>query len=585
MAASEPIAATADSVALRPPRSGLTPSSAVLIGMTLLVAFLALYPVGWLVYGSFSSAPPRQGGFLTIQNYINAASNPLIRGTFWNTIIFSFGQMVVAVAIGAGLGWIIARTNTPGRRTFELLSLIVFLIPGLLAVLAWTMLLSPSKGIINQLLMWAFGLEKAPFNIYSMGGMIFLHGVYLAPFTYLMITPSFVSIDSGLEESARMSGSGVFKTFWRITLPLTRPAILSTALFMFIIGLESFDIPQMLGAPYGIYVFVTQIYTTCCVQYPPDYGQATALSSVLLAAAAVLIYFYRRSVRQISRFETIKGKGYRVGAADIGRWRWLTFAICVVYFFFTVVLPLAIVLLGSFLRFFGKFDMEIFNRMTYENYIRVLAHPALVNGFLNSLGLAVIAGAVCVLMAAVVGFITIRTRMTGRGLLDGVAMIPVAYPATVLGIGLVWAWVGVPVPIYGTILILAVAYITRYVPIGLRTVSGGIMQISDELESASKMSGASWLYGFRRIILPLMRPTLAAAWLIMFLLFMRELSMSIILAGTGNPVASVVIFDYYSSGELPPMAAASVIMAAAMIAVVWFARSVLKISYSDLRVG
>lgn len=560
-------------------------SATVLIGMTLLVAFLAIYPVGWLVYGSFSSAPPLQDGFLTIGNYIKAINNPLIRGTFWNTIIFSFGQMVVAVVIGAGLGWIIARTNTPGRQAFELLSLIVFLIPGLLAVLAWTMLLSPSKGVINQILMWVFDLEKAPFNIYSMGGMIFLHGVYLAPFTYLMITPAFVSIDSGLEESARMSGSGILKTFWRITLPLTRPAILSTSLFMFIIGLESFDIPQMLGAPYGIYVFVTQIYTTCCVQYPPDYGQATALSSVLLAAAAVLIYFYRRSVRQTSRYETIKGKGYRAGAADIGRWKWLTFAICVFYFFMTVFLPFVIVLIGSFLRFFGRFDMEIFQRMTLENYSRVMAHPALVNGFLNSLGLAIVAGAICVLMAAVVGFITIRSKMPGRGLLDAVAMLPVAYPATVLGIGLVWAWVVIPLPVYGTILILAVAYITRYVPIGLRTVSGGIIQISDELESASKMSGASWLYGFRRIILPLMRPTLAAAWLIMFLLFMRELSMSIILAGTGNPVASVVIFDYYSSGELPPMAAASVIMAAAMIAVVWFARTVLKISYTDLRMG
>ncbi|MBM3510275.1 MAG: iron ABC transporter permease [Alphaproteobacteria bacterium] len=560
-------------------------SATVLIGMTAVVAFLAIYPVGWLVYGSFSSAPPLQDGVLTIGNYIKAINNPLIRGTFWNTVIFSFGQMVVAVAIGAGLGWIIARTNTPGRQTFELLSLIVFLIPGLLAVLAWTMLLSPSKGVINQLLMWMFDLEKAPFNIYTMGGMIFLHGVYLAPFTYLMITPAFVSIDSGLEESARMSGSGVLKTFWRITLPLTRPAILSTSLFMFIIGLESFDIPQMLGAPYGIYVFVTQIYTTCCVQYPPDYGQATALSSVLLVAAAVLIYFYRRSVRQTSRFETIKGKGYRAGAADIGGWKWVTFAICVFYFFMTVFLPFAIVLIGSFLRFFGRFDMEIFQRMTLENYSRVMAHPALVNGFLNSFGLAVVAGAICVLMAAVVGFITIRSKMPGRGLLDAVSMLPVAYPATVLGIGLVWAWVVIPLPVYGTILILAVAYITRYVPIGLRTVSGGIVQISDELESASKMSGAPWLYGFRRIILPLMRPTLAAAWLIMFLLFMRELSMSIILAGTGNPVASVVIFDYYSSGELPPMAAASVIMAAAMIAVVWFSRTFLKISYTDLRVG
>ncbi len=560
-------------------------STVTLTTLVVLVAFLALYPVGWLLYGSVKSAPPLEAGRLTIDNYLYAFSDPVLGVTLWNTVVFSVGQMVVSVAIGAGLGWIIARTNTPGRRVFELLALIVFLIPGILAVLAYTMLLSPSKGLINQLLMWMFDLETSPFNIYTMGGMILVQGVYLAPFTYLMITPAFVSIDSGLEESARMSGSGIFQTFRRITLPLTRPAILSTALFMFIVGLESFEIPQMLGQQEGIYTYITLIYNNIGVEYPPDYGVATALSTTLLAAAIILVYFYRRSVRQASRYQTIKGKGYRVGAQDIGGWRWLTFALCCFYFLITVVLPLIIITLGSFLSYFGKFNLEIFNRMTFENYPRVLNHPALVEGFTNSILLAIFAGAICVLLAAVVGYVTMRTKVRGRGLLDAITMMPLAFPATVLGVALLWAWVVVPLPIYGTILILAVAYITRYVPIGLRTVSGGIIQISEELEDSSKMSGASWLYTFRRIILPLMRPTLAAAWLIMFMLFLRELAMSIILAGTGNPVATVIMFDYYQSGELPPMAAASVLMIAIMILMVWVARKLFKISYTDIRIG
>ena len=223
--------------------------------------------------------------------------------------------------------------------------------------------------------------------------------------------------------------------------------------------------------------------------------------------------------------------------------------------------------------------------MTWENYPRVLNHPALVEGFMNSILLAVVAGGLCVMLAAVIGYITIRTRAPGRGALDAITMLPVAFPATVLGLALLWAWIVVPLPIYGTLLILGVAYITRYVPIGLRAVVGGLIQISDELEDSSKMSGAAWMYTFRRIILPLMRPTLAAAWLIMFMLFLRELAMSIILAGTGNPVASVIMYDYYTSGELPPMAAASVLMIILMISMVWFARKVLKISYTDVRVG
>ena len=563
----------------------LNPSYVVIAAMVALVAFLALYPVGWLLYGSFKSAPPLQEGVFTFQNYLFAFSDPFLPLTLWNTIVFSFGQMVVSVAIGAGLGWIITRTNTPGRRVFEMLSLIVFLIPGILAVLAYTMLFSPSKGLINQLAMWVFDTETSLFNIYTMWGMIIVQGVYLAPFTYLMIAPSFVSIDSGLEESARMSGSSTLQTFRKVTLPLTRPAIVSTSLFMFIVGLESFEIPQMLGQQEGIYTFVTLIYNNVGIQYPPDYGSATALSTVLLAAAAVLVYFYRRAVRQASRFQTIRGKGYRVGASDIGPWRWVTFGICCFYFFITVGLPLLIIVLGSFLRYFGKFDLEIFNRMTFENYPRVLNHPALVDGFTNSILLALFAGAACVLLASVIGYVTMRTKVRGRGLLDAITMLPVAFPATVLGVALLWAWIVVPLPIYGTILILAVAYITRYVPIGLRAVSGGIVQISEELEDSSKMSGASWLYTFRRVILPLMRPTLAAAWLIMFMLFLRELAMSIILAGTGNPVASVIMFDYYQSGELPPIAAASVLMIIVMVAMVMFARKVLKISYTDVRIS
>ena len=568
-------------------RYNISAGNIVLVGMVVLVTFLALYPIYWLLRGSFYSAAPLQEGHFTLSNYTKSFTDPFVYSTLWNTLIFSFGQMVLSIVIGAGLGWIIVRTNTPGRRVLELLSLIVFLIPGILAVLAFTMLLSPSKGLINQLLQWIFGFETGPFNIYSMGGMIFIQGVYLAPFTYLMIAPAFASIDSGFEESARMSGSGILQTFRKITLPLTFPAIASTALFMFIVGLESFDIPQMLGVQEGIYTYVTLIYTNVGIQYPPDYGAATSLSTSLLAVALVLVYFYRRSVRQASRYETIKGKGYRVGAADIGRWKWVTFGICVAYFTLTVALPLIIIIIGSFLNYFGKFTLEVFSRMTWDNYPRVLRHPALVDGFINSVGLAVIAGAVCVFMAAVIGYVTMRTRVPGRGLLDGIAMLPVAFPATVLGVALLWAYVILPpwVPIYGTIFILAVAYITRYVPIGLRVISGGIIQISAELEDSSKMSGAGWIYGFRRIILPLMRPALAAAWLIMFMLFLRELSMSIILAGTGNPVATVIMFDYYQSGELPPMAAASVLMIAIMIFMVWFARRVMKISYTDVRVG
>lgn len=557
---------------------------ALIVLIIMFVAFLALYPVGWLIYGSFYSGHPLEDGYLTVDNYVRAYSNSYLADTIKNTLIFSFGQMVVSVGIGTGLAWVVARTNTPGRQFFEILILIVFLLPTLLAVLAWTMLLSPRTGLINTTIMSIFNLETPLFNIFSLGGMIFVQGVYLAPFAYLIIAPAFASIDSSLEDSARMSGSNILQTLRRITLPLARPAIMSAALLMFIIGLESFDIPQLLGASRRIFTFTSLIYSSIDVFYPPDFGAASALASGLLLTSILFVFLYRRSVTQLSRFETVKGKGYRVGIIDIGRWRWVTFGLCVFYFLMTVVLPLTIIFIGSFLKFFGRFDMRIFSRMSFDNYKRIFKHPQLLDGFINSVLLAIFAGGVIVLLAALVSFITIKSKIRGRGLLEFIAMLPISFPATVLGVALLWAWITVPGPVYGTILILAIAYATRYLPIGMRTVSGGIIQLSDELEEASKMSGASWTYTFRRIILPLIRPAIVAAWLMMFLIILRELSMSIILAGTGNPVISVVMFDYYTSGELGALSATSILMVAATITMVLIARKVFNIKYTEMRV-
>ena len=557
----------------------------IMIVVGLFVAFLSLYPVMWLIFGSLYSSHPLEDGYLTFNNYIRAFSNPMLPSTIYNTVVFSVGQTLVAVGIGTVLGWIVARTNTPGRQVFEFLILILFLLPTLLAVVAWTMLLSPSKGLINQALMFVFGLESAPFDIYSLGGMIFVQGLYLAPLAYLIIAPAFASIDASLEESARMSGSSSLQTFRRITMPLVKPAILSSTLLLFVVGLESFDIPQLLGAPQRIFTFTSLIFSSINVFYPPRFGLATALAAALLVVAIICVHFYRKATQQTSRFETIKGKGYRVGTIDIGGWRWVTFAVCSAFFFVTVVLPIAVLFVGSFLDYYGAFDLAVFNRMSTENYARIFRHPQLVEGFFNSMGLAIVGGAICVLLAAVVAIITVKGRMRGRGSLDFIAMLPISFPSTVLGLALLWAWITIPVPVYGTIVILGLAYITRYLPIGLRTVSGGVIQLSSELEEASLMSGASWGYTLRRIILPLIKPTLAAAWLMMFMIFLRELSMSILLAGPGNPVISVVMFDYYTSGELGPLSAASILMVCVTVLVVFIARRFLGIDYTNLRVG
>ncbi len=542
----------------------------------ILVTFLALYPTGWLVYGSFRTAPPLEPGSLSLVNYARALADPLLLRTLSNTLTFSIGQMAVAVGLGTLFGWIVMRTDTPGRRMFETILMALFLVPTLLAVVAWTMLLSPGKGIINRLLVETLGLDAAPFDIYSMPGMIFVQGLYLTPLAYLTIAPTFSAIDSSMEESARMSGSGHLQTLRRIILPLARPAVFSAALVLLVVGLESFDIPQLLGGPKRVFTITSLIYSSIEVFYPPDYGRATALAVMLLLASLACVEIYRRTTAQAQRFETVKGKSYRAQPLELGAWRWVAAAVLWLFIVVTVALPFAILVLGSFLEFFGRFDATIFSRMTWTNYTRIFRHPQLIDGFRNSLFLAVAGGAACVLLSAVVAYITVKGQARSRMALDFIAMLPIAFPSTVLALALLWAWITIPLPVYGTLVILAIAYVTRYLPIGLRSVAGGMVQIGGELEEASTTAGAGWITTFRRIILPLLWPTLMATWIMMFMIFLRELSMSILLAGPGNPVVSVVLFDYYSSGELGPLSAAAVMMILVVLLVVGAARRMLN---------
>lgn len=562
-------------------RSRLPVGPIVMVTVGLLVAFLALYPIAWLLVGSFRTGTPFEVGHFTFANYIDAYGEPNILRTIKNTLVFAAGQTMGAIALGTLLAWIITRTNTPGRAVFEFLTLVLFLFPLIMAVFAWTMLLSPRRGLINIVLMWALGLETPPFDVNSMGGMIFVQSLYVAPLAFLIIAPAFATMDSSMEEAARMTGARTLRILRRITLPLALPAIASASVLLFVIGLESFDIPQMLGAPKGIYTYPSLIYHAIGVRVPADYGLGTALATSLLGATLLLVYLYRRLTRRTERYETVKGKGHRAAVTDLGPWRWVSAVGCWVFFFFTVFLPFGVLVLGSFLGFFGRFSWAMFNRLTLDNYPRLFAHPRLIDAMINSLGLAAIGGAVCVLLAAIVGFIAIKSKLRGRGLIEAVAMLPISFPSTVLGLALLWAWIVVPLPIYGTVLILAVAYITRYLPVALRTVSGGLIQMSNEFEEAARMTGAGWLTIFTRIILPLMKPALAAAWLLMFMTFVRELGMSILLVGRGNAVLSVVMFDYYTSGEQGLLAAASVLLMLMILSVVIVARQVFRIRFSQ----
>lgn len=537
------------------------PRDRIILGLVVcVVLFLALYPIAWLLFGSFRSASPFHPGHFTTQNYFRAYTDPALVRTLWNTLVFGLGQTLLGMAAGVVLAWVVSSTNTPGRRIYEFLTLTLFLLPSIVSIVSWTLLASPGRGMLNHSLMVLFALESPPFDIFSMGGMIFVQGLMVIPLAYLIVAPAFAATDVTLREAARMAGSGPFRTFFFITLPAIKPALASATVLVFILGIEAFDVPQMLGANKRIFTFTSLIYYAMNVVDPADYGRAAALSVGLQVIAFVCIYFYRQLGRSAQKYETVRGKGYKTGPVDLGAVKWAVSAACATFFLIVLGLPLLVTALVSLVPYFSGVSADIFSQMNLANYERLLRHPRLQQGGLNSLVLAVSAGAVCVALATMVAFLVVRSRSRAAAILENAAMMPIAMPATVLGVGLLWAWIVVPLPIYGTVLILAIAYVTRYLPIALRTVAGALSQIGGELMESSTMAGATRLTTFRRIVLPLSVTAIFAAWVTVFMIFFREFSMSVLLAGPGSPVLSVVLYDYYETANTGVLCAASIVL-------------------------
>ena len=399
------------------------------------MVFLIIYPMGWLLYGSFQTTSPFERGDLTLANYVLAYSDPDLGKTVLTTLLFATGQTIIALLIGGALVWIIARTDTPCGRLFELLTLVMFLLPSIVTVVAWTLLLSPSRGILNDLLHLILP-GAPPFDIYGLGGMIFIQGLAAAPFAYLIIAPVFAAADVTLEEAARIAGSSQLQILYRITLPVSRPALASAAILLFITGIEAFDVPQLLGAPKGVYTFTSLIFYAVQVQQPANWGVATALATSLQVVSLVCIYLYRHLARVGSRYETVKGKGHRAGIVQLGRARWIVFTICALFFAFGVALPIIMTLLVSVVPFFAGISRDLFYHLTLANYDRLLHHPALVRGTLNSIMLAVFGAAACVFLSAVIAFLVAKRRGWTANVLENISMLPIAVPATVLAVGL-----------------------------------------------------------------------------------------------------------------------------------------------------
>jgi iron(III) transport system permease protein len=524
--------------------------------VVLVCGALVIYPIAFLIneslnVGDPSTFPPEQYGF---DNFTNLTDD---YRALANTLLVSCIATVLAVIFGFLQAWILTRTNIPGRQRLERLMELPYYMTPLIGALAWGVLLGPKTGLINQV--WrSFDIPGDLFNIYSAYGIAWVMALFEGTVAFVMISAAMKSMDPSLEESSRVLGAGKLRTALRITLPLVAPGVLSATIFVFAEMLGSFAAAFVLGIPGRFYVVTTEIWQAT-LSFPPDYGRAAAMGLSLFGVMLITLTL-ARFVLKHGTYTTITGKAFRPREMDVGAMRWPLLAIAWGYIIVAVILPLGALLLTSFERFATVLLPQM--HFTLANYETALQMGSVGPAFVNSLILGVSVSTIGVVVIGVLAWIIYRSRMPGRGAAEYVIMFPQAVPRLVFGLGLLWAWINMPIPIYGTLWLLGLAYFTVFLPLGLRTIASVVLQVDPSLEECARVCGAGWVYQMRTVTMPLLRPGLVAAWLLIFIASVRELGVSIFLMGPNSKVIAPAIVNSWLSSSSELSAAMALIQTA-----------------------
>jgi iron(III) transport system permease protein len=541
-------------------------------GVAIVAAVLVLYPVFFLLQAALDVGdpqvrPPTAYGF---DNFNGILQYPQI---LLNTLTVSVAATVMALVFGFVMAWILTRTNVPGRHTFEQLMAVPYYLTPLLGALAWSLLGSPESGFINQI--WrALGGSGHLIDINTAYGIAWVMALFEGSVAFVMIAAVMKSMDPALEEASQIMGASRLRTMLRITLPLVVPGVLGAAIFVFAEMLGSFAAALVLGTPNRYYVITTAIYQLV-QQYPPKIQIAAAMGVSLFAVMFFMLFLYRRIVMAGS-YVTITGKGFRPRVVDIGPLRYVLLGVCLLYLFAAVGLPLITLLYASLQKIAVAFPAA--ENWTLENFRVAVTMNAVRSALANSLLLGFGTATIGVVLMGLLAWLIYRSNLPASGLIEYVVMFPQAVPRLVFAFGLMWAWVVFPIPIYGTLWLLLIAYLTVFLPLGVRTIAGVMLQIDKSLEECAQMCGASWAFRVRTVTIPLLVPGLVAAWLLLFIASIRELGASILLMGPHSKVITPSIVESWfgTSSELTAALALiqTLVVAVAMIVLVTITRRV-----------
>ena len=527
-----------------------------------ILGFLVIYPTSMLLIGALTTTNPVVEGYkladLSIANFLTVAMNPNVAAALGNSLLACGGGTAVAVAIGLSFAWVVVRTNTPCKGLIASAGMLPLFVPPLVAGVAWSILGSPKTGLLN-LLLTKMGIPWR-FDLYTMPGMIFVFGIYYAPYVYMFTAAALRNMDPALEEAAEISGASATRTMATVTFPLIMPAILSGMLLSFIVMLGIYGIPAVLGAPANIPVLTTYIFALTAWS-PPKYNTAAAVAVILMIVTGLLVFLQQKVIAGRS-YTTVAGKAFRPRSLNLGPWRFMTLGLAIVYLLVVVVLPTIALFIAAFRKFLFIRDIPALFEMKqygWQHFSKMFDNPLTMTSIINSMKVGVITAVVGGILSFAIGYTVVRARVPGKRIIDVITTIPVAIPGLVIGVAYLWAWIGLPGGLYGTLWILALAFVARFIPDTVKALSTSLMQIHRELEEAAWICGRGTLSTIWSVVLPLARPGVVAAMTLLFILSIRELGSSLFLYSSGTMVMAVQLLGYYEGGNVGITAAFSLV--------------------------
>ena len=525
---------------------------------TATLAYLVLPPFFFILHTSLVTDRGLQAGSFTIQHFVNIIDSlGDVKTLLSNSLIFSLGSAAVALSYGTALAWLAERSDAPFRKLAYVSAYVSFAIPGIIKVVGWIMLLGPKAGMLNALGVALTG--QAFFNIFSLGGMVLVESFLWIPIVFLLMSTPFRAMDPSLEEAATTAGSSSWQVFRRVTFPLAVPSVLAVLILTVIRSLEAFEIPALIGIPAGVEVLTTKIYLQIKGGLIPKYGEASAYSIILIVLVAVGLIPYYRITSKTYKFTTISGKNFRPHRIALGKWRWLGGGLMLVLPLLQF-LPIVAIAWSSLLPFAQVPSRKALELLTFNNYIAAFNDSSVIRSVTNSLTVSISSATAAVAITFFAAWLIVRASIKARWVLDQMAMLPLVFPGIVMGIAILKMYLLLPVPVYGTIWILVLAFIARYLPYGIRFSHSALLSLHKELEEGAMASGASWFQMVRQVVVPLIMPALLAGWIYIFLITFKELSIALLLYSPGSQVVAVTIWELWENGHVGELAAFSLII-------------------------